>query len=67
MKQPNKIKKSEVTIYTCGLIAKLHEALKKEFGCDFSYTILGKGKIVAASNNKDGHIEPEMNGIGFLN
>ena len=43
---------------TAQLISDLHEALQKQFGCDFAYSIMGNGKFVAASNMKDGLITP---------
>lgn len=43
-------------------ITRLHDALEKEFGCDFAYTIMGTGHKVATSNMIDGRIQP-VNGV----
>ncbi len=40
-------------------IEKTQQLLTREFGCDHAYTVVGRGHIIAASNYRDGHIEPE--------
>lgn len=47
-------------------IREMDAELKKSFGCDYSYTIMGHGEILAASNLKDGRIEPVENPQSFL-
>lgn len=39
-------------------VMALHTALHKEFGCDFAYTIMGRGHVVAASNMELGLVAP---------
>lgn len=39
-------------------IEVLHDLLVSEFGADFSYTIVGNGKLIAASNSVDGVVKP---------
>lgn len=56
------MKEQPVSIETANLIRKLIESLKAEFGCDYAFTILGKGHIIAASNYKDGIILPTIKG-----
>lgn len=50
----------KVNVSTAHLIEQLHESLKAEFGCDFAYTIMGTGHIVAASNKCHGHVKPSI-------
>ncbi len=40
-------------------INNLKTALAKEYGCDYAFTIMGRGYIVAASNYVDGIVMPE--------
>jgi hypothetical protein len=40
-------------------INAMHEALKSYFGCDFAYTIMGRGKVIAASNGYHGVVRPK--------
>lgn len=47
-----------VSIATANRIRELHELLKTEFGHDYSFTIMGKGNVVAAANWPMGIIEP---------
>jgi hypothetical protein len=60
MKEPKEPKLSAVSAETAALVNKLHEALKAEFGCDFAYTIMGRGHFVATSNYVQGHIKPTI-------
>ena len=39
-------------------IAVLNAVLRRHYGCDFAYTIMGYGNMIAASNYKDGVIPP---------
>lgn len=38
------------------LIENLREALQNEYGSDYSFVVLGEGKVIAASNNSDGKV-----------
>lgn len=50
--------KTPCSTVTAEIIRKLREELKDAYGCDFSYSIVARGQLVAASNARDGHIEP---------
>lgn len=39
-------------------LKSLHDLLARDYGQDFAYTIVAQGKYLAASNYKDGVIEP---------
>lgn len=39
-------------------ISLLHGELVKEYGSDFSYTILGRGETIGANNYKQGYVVP---------
>lgn len=41
-------------------INELFEALLEEYHGDFSFSVLGEGRVVAASNMIHGNIEPEV-------
>jgi hypothetical protein len=56
-KQPKTVSVSVELAYK---IDQLNEALKAEFGCDYSYTICGKGVILGASNMVNGHVKPTI-------
>ena len=43
-----------VSVDLADAVARLKAQLAKEFGCDFAFTIMGRGHIIAANNLKDG-------------
>jgi len=54
------MKTKPVSIELTNQINGLHDLLKKEFGCDFAYTILGNGVVIGASNAEKGYLKPEI-------
>lgn len=42
---------------TAEAIESLRLALAEEFSCDFSFTILGRGRILGASNSTHGEVK----------
>jgi hypothetical protein len=50
----------KVSVHTARLIDQLRENLKAEFGCDFSYSIIGRGHYIAASNASLGYLPPTI-------
>ena len=54
----NKIKTISVSLELAHHVNELERLLKLEFGCDFAYTILGRGVIIGASNMAQGSIGP---------
>jgi len=38
-------------------IEQLRAKLRAEYGCDYSFSIMGRGYVLAGSNAKDGEIE----------
>jgi Zn finger protein HypA/HybF involved in hydrogenase expression len=42
------------------MVLALEEKLKAEYGCDFSYSVAGRGHLIAAGNLEMGHILPRM-------
>ncbi len=49
-----------VSVKTAKAIDNLGVALIKEFGCDFAYTIMGRGHILAASSLAHGTITAKV-------
>lgn len=47
-----------VPISLCKLLGQLNAELRNVYGSDYSFTIMGKGKKIAASNARDGAILP---------
>lgn len=41
-------------------VARLIEALKAAYGADYAFVIMGAGQKIAASNLKDGVVEPRV-------
>lgn len=40
-------------------IEKMRELLDEEFGCDYAFSVLGRGHMIAASNNRAGKVIAE--------
>lgn len=54
------ISSQPVTADLAQRITAMTDALKREFGCDFAFTIMGRGHVIAASNYKDGTVTPKV-------
>lgn len=44
---------------TAKAIREFHALLKEDCGCDYSFSIVGHGYLIAASNARRGNIEPQ--------
>lgn len=60
-----KVNQTKVSAYTADLILKLKDALKTEFGSDFSFEIAGNGHLIAANNYRNGEVNPEIKSDGM--
>jgi hypothetical protein len=53
-----------VSVELADAVVRLKKQLVKEFGCDFAFTVMGDGHIIAANNTKDGVIVPKTPEFG---
>jgi hypothetical protein len=52
----------KVTPDTAQAIEAMRQALQNEFRCDYAFSVLGQGHLIAASNNRDGEITAQTHG-----
>lgn len=52
------LKRTPVSHALAAAIRTVDELLVEELGNDFAYAVLGRGRLIAASNSKDGVVPP---------
>jgi hypothetical protein len=54
----NSFSKVKVSVGLAAAISEMKYQLTRQFGVDYSFTVIGNGHLVAASNYKDGVVSP---------